>query len=240
MMSQGGAGSSQSRHAFPDHVLAMDPDLRFSIDDAILSSAENQADAVASGAKQPVAATFSEDMETAANPAETHTAARRSTEPLQSHLNGITPGKKRLKRGSQSSISVNYLNCAARTLALSLAKVIRNASNPDFTHEVLQILGVAESGKALEETLYGCAYAQLNIAALKSQSGRKEKEKPSSLQHIPGGCPMDNELQDLAKEATRLVGGVVGITSSALKEPEYESLVATAQAAVKKELPNPE
>lgn len=233
-MSLGGAESSQPRLASPRHVLGTsDPDISSAANNVFPANCE---DAFGRTGEQPVAATASDSTTITANPAETQNASISATEPLLSNGEGANPGKKRCRRGSLSGSTAGDLSSAARTLALSLAKVVRNASNPDVTREALQILGVGDSEKQLEDTLFGCAYAQMNIAALKSQRG--QAEKPASLEYIPAGCPMDNELQDLAKEATKLVGGVVDMPSSTLPEPEYDSLIATAQPVVDEEQSN--
>lgn len=230
-MAHGNAGSSQFRLASPQRVLATNdpgPTHSSSVNDVVLSNAANSANA-AGGTEEPsVVVTPSKNRNISAKQVVTETASLPTTEPTPSNSSGTNPGRKRLKRGGPYGCTVSDLNSAARTLALSLAKVVRNASNPDVTREALQILGVSDSGKELEDTLYGCAVAQMNVAAVKSQ-GSRTADQVANFEHIPAGSPMDKELQDLAKEAQKLVGGVLGLTSSALKEPECGSLIATAK-----------
>lgn len=142
----------------------------------------------------------------------------------------IQVGQKRRKREEKAERMHSNLHSAARTLGLSLGKVVRNASDLVLKQQAMRILGVSESGESLDESLYKCAFAQFNLAKLNAQSKQSTTEVNAieKLDKIPGGSPMDVELEALAKEA-RCNEGRVDVSVSALKDPEYDHLLAIAQ-----------
>lgn len=209
------AGSSKSRLSLAHPVLSSQNVVPASPMNAALSAKISNVANVSEAKADPWAAVaLSPTVKATSSPEDFSTA--------------IGLGKKRVKREGPSE-ERNDLNRAARTLAFSLAKVVRNASDSNFTYEALQILGVTDAGKSLEETLYSCTFAQMSIAALKAQSKyHSTDENASILESIPAGSPMDKELQGLSREATQRSGSGIHLLSSVSKA-DCKNFIAFAQ-----------
>jgi hypothetical protein len=135
---------------------------------------------------------------------------------------------KREKREIQAQQLYASLHNAALTLSSSLARVVKNASKATVRHEVMQILG-AESDEALEDALYSCVFAQLDLANLEFR--RKQETDQSNAfpvaDRIPAGSGMDAELEVLSAR-TRISSGLVHVTEDFLSVPPCNNLLATA------------